>query len=66
MSGSVTSKKVTVSGGTLFAVAARYLGSATLWNRIAEANDLDDPKIVGTVELIIPRNPVDNGGILGR
>lgn len=56
---------VTVSGTTLFEVAARYYGSATLWNRIAAANDLTDPKIIGVVDLVLPRDPIDNGGILG-
>lgn len=64
MSG-IIPKSVTVAGGTLFEVAAKYYGTATLWNRIAEANGRDDPVIEGLVELTLPSNPVDNGGILG-
>jgi nucleoid-associated protein YgaU len=61
-------KTVTVTGGTLFGVAAAQYGDPTQWNIIAAANGLIDPWLVGTVSLIIP--PADpsggNGGILGQ
>jgi hypothetical protein len=65
MSGSTT---LMVAGGNLFRIAAEQLGDATQWNRIAAANGLWDPFLVGVVTLTIP--PVDpnagNGGILGQ
>ena len=45
---------VTVCGGTLFDVAARYLGDATLWTVLAALNKLDDPWLVGIVTLALP------------
>ena len=48
---------VTVVNTTLFHVAALYLGDATLWNLIANANGLSDPLIVGTVQLVLPLIP---------
>jgi hypothetical protein len=47
-------KVVRVSGTTLFHVAARELGDATLWERIADLNGLTDPWITRLVELKIP------------
>jgi hypothetical protein len=62
-----TIKSITVSGGNLFSIAARYLNDATQWNRIAALNGLYDPILTTTTTLLIP--PVDanagNGGILG-
>ena len=56
---------VTVSGGDLYRLALQQLGDATQWNRIAQANDLLDPVITGTVTLVIPPvNPQLTGGIL--
>ena len=57
-------KVVRVSGTTLFHVAARELGDATQWNRIAQLNGLTDPWIAELVELKIPRPGVSNGGVL--
>ena len=58
---------VVVSGGNLFALAMKYLGDATQWNRIAQANNLLDPVIVGTATLNIPSvNPLAGGGVLVR
>ncbi len=57
---------MTVAGGNLFALAAKYLADATQWIRIAQANGLSDPVITGVVTLVIP--PVDasaGGGIAG-
>lgn len=60
-----TNKIIAISGDTLFAVAARELGDATQWNRIAALNGLTDPYITESIELRLP--PVDatasNGGI---
>lgn len=60
-------KTVRVPGGTLFEVAARELGDATQWTRIAKLNGLSDPFLVGAQTLKIPeRNDnYDDGGILG-
>ncbi|NOU07417.1 MAG: hypothetical protein HOO99_14680 [Hyphomicrobiaceae bacterium] len=58
-------KSVEVYGGTLFAVAAQEYGDATQWNRIARANGIVDPWLLGPTKLVIP--PADpsggNGGI---
>jgi hypothetical protein len=62
-----TIQSITVAGGSLFEIAATYLGDATQWNRIARLNGIWDPMITSVVVLKIP--PVDanagNGGILG-
>jgi hypothetical protein len=53
-----------VAGGNLFALAAQYLQDATQWIRIAQANDLSDPVLIGVQTLVIP--PVDataGGGV---
>jgi hypothetical protein len=60
-------KTVLVVGGNLFALAARELGDATQWNRIARLNGLFDPTIPPTItQLTLP--PFDpnagNGGIM--
>lgn len=59
---------VQVSGANLFVLAAQYLGDATQWNRIAQANGLTDFLVVGTTTLVLP--PYDqnagNGGILNE
>ena len=50
---------ITVSDTTLFHVAASWLGDATQWDRVASLNGLDDPIIVGVVQLLLPaKNPV--------
>ncbi len=57
---------ITVAGGNLFALAAKYLNDATQWIRIAQANGLSDPVLQGVTLLVIP--PVDaaaGGGIAG-
>ena len=62
-----TIQTIQVAGGNLFALAAKYLGDATQWNRIAALNNIYDPQINGVMTLKIP--PADalagNGGILG-
>jgi nucleoid-associated protein YgaU len=55
---------VTVAGGNLFALAAKYLNDATQWIRIAQANNLRDPVLAGVVTLTIPAvNAAAGGGI---
>jgi hypothetical protein len=55
---------VTVSGTTLFHVAAAYLNDATQWVRIAQQNNLTDPMIYGVTTLVIPAvDPNMGGGI---
>jgi len=62
----MSNQTVTVAGGNLFALAAQYLKDATQWIRIAQANNISDPVLVGVNVLVIP--PVDasaGGGIAG-
>jgi hypothetical protein len=62
----MTVQTVTVVGGNLFALAALYLNDATQWIRIAQANNIVDPQLVGIATLVIP--PIDTtagGGIAG-
>ena len=55
---------VTVAGGNLFRIAFDYLGDATQWIRIAQANDIVDPFMVGVVTLQVPAvNPMAGGGV---
>lgn len=55
---------ITVAGGNLFALAAQYLGDATQWIRIAQANQLSDPQLEGVNTLVIPPvDPAAGGGI---
>lgn len=54
---------ITVSGGNLFAVAARELGDATQAVRIAQRNGLSDFFLSGIVVLELP--PVDSGAAGG-
>lgn len=57
-------KTFTGADGTLFHIAARLYGDATEWIRIAQANGIIDPMIVGTVTLVIPSKPqTQSGGI---
>lgn len=61
-----TNRVISVVGGNLFAIAAQYLGDATKWYQIAQANNLSDPIIVGVQTLTIPQTSIpSNGGILG-
>ena len=58
-------RTITVSGGNLYALALKYLGDATQWNRIAQINGLKDPVIVGVVTLQIPSEKLSaTGGVL--
>ena len=63
MSGSIY-PSVTVTGGDLFHVAARYLGDATQAVRIAQLNGLTDFQLSGTVTLLLPQiNATLTGGV---
>ncbi len=58
---------IRVANTTLFHVAAQELGDATQWNRIAALNGLDDPMLVGVVELLMPSYDVSaTGGLPGQ
>ncbi len=60
----MTLQIITVSGGNLFAIAARYLNDATQWIRIAQLNDISDPVLRGVVSLTLPpKNSNAGGGI---
>lgn len=55
-------RTITVAGGNLFALALQYLGDATQWNRIAQANGLIDPFLSGINTLQIPSSDPSAGG----
>lgn len=58
-------KTRTVMGGNLYAIAAEEYGDAAQWALIAKANNLTDPVLTGTINLIIPPlNGQDTAGIL--
>jgi len=58
---------VTVNGGSLFTLAAKYYGDATLWTTIARANGLTDPELPNNMplSLVIPQTTTNTGGVLG-
>ena len=53
---------ITVFGGDLFHIAAKYLGDATQWIRIAQMNNIADPFLSGMVTLVIPDADSNAGG----
>ena len=53
---------VTLIGGNLYDLALEYLGDATQWNRIAQANGLTDPMLTGQNTLTIPSADAGAGG----
>ena len=57
------SKKITVSGGNLYQIAAQEYGDAMGWVQIAQANGLADPELVGLVTLTIPPYNADSTGV---
>jgi hypothetical protein len=60
----MSAQTITIVGGNLFALAAVYLNDATQWIRIAQANGISDPVLIGLNTLIIPPvNPTAGGGI---
>lgn len=56
---------VTVGGGNLFSLAASEYGNANDWTAIAQANDLSDPFVDGTQQIVVPASPADTDGVLG-
>ena len=55
---------ISVAGGNLYALALRYLGDASQWNRIAQLNNMIDPMLIGLNTLQIPSvDPSQGGGI---
>lgn len=58
---------IRVSNTTLYHVAAKHLGNALWWTRIARMNGLTDPWIEGIVELKIPTkiDGIEPDGIFG-
>ena len=58
----MSNQVITVAGGNLFALAAQYLGDATQWIRIAQANNLSDPVLSGINTLVIPSVDASAGG----
>ena len=58
-------RTVIVASGTLFEVAATYLGDATQWDRIAALNGIDDPWLQGLTELKVPDPVSQSGGRVG-
>jgi hypothetical protein len=51
-------------GGNLFEIAAVQFDSALQWINIARANNLTDPMLSGTVQLVIPPfSPILSDGI---
>jgi nucleoid-associated protein YgaU len=57
-------RTITVAGGNLYQIALQYLGDATQWNRIAQANDIIDPQLTGLTTLQIPSvDPNAGGGV---
>ena len=58
---------LSVAGGNLFEIAARQLGDATQWIRIAQLNGLSDPMLSGVLTLVIPdANTAAGGGIASQ
>ena len=56
---------IQVAGGNLFQIAAKYLGDATQWIRIAQQNGLTDFILpAAPMALVIPDvNPQATGGV---
>ena len=59
-----TKRRVVVGGDSLWALAAREYGDAREWRRIADANDLDDPRAIQPGDwLELP--PIENPNAAG-
>jgi nucleoid-associated protein YgaU len=55
---------ITVVGGNLWAIAAKYLGDATQASRIAALNGLSDPMLSGQITLTLPSvDATKSGGL---
>lgn len=51
-------RRITVSSTTLYEIAARELGDARAWHRIATLNGMVDPEVREVRELLVPaRDP---------
>jgi len=63
----VPAKIVQASHTTLFHIALREAGDAMQWVEIAELNELVDPWITGSQDILIPNTfpPIHQTGILG-
>jgi nucleoid-associated protein YgaU len=59
-------QNITVTGGTLFQIAAQYLQDATQWIRIAQLNAISDPWLSGVVALSLPDVDPSAGGGIGQ
>ena len=55
-------RRILVTGGSLFRIAAMQLSDATQWIRIAQLNDIADPMLVGLTSLLIPDSDRNAGG----
>ncbi len=42
-------------GTTLFHIAAKYLGNAEDWSRLANINNIKDPFVLGAATVVIPK-----------
>jgi hypothetical protein len=58
----MSNRIITIAGGNLFSVAAKYLNDATQWIRIAQQNRLADPVLQGVNRLSIPSVDASAGG----
>jgi hypothetical protein len=58
----MSTQKITISGGNLYSLAAKYLNDATQWIRIAQANGLTDPVLSGVTVIVIPPINKSTGG----
>ena len=60
-------KTLTIAGSNLFSIAAKQLGDATQWIRIAQLNELTDPMLSGVNTLQIPDvDPNAGGGVAAQ
>lgn len=58
---------ISVNGANLFQLAEKYYNDWTLWTAIANANNLIDSIVLpndAPINLIIPQNPKNTGGVL--
>jgi hypothetical protein len=58
------SKILAVGGGNLFSIAQKIYNDPTCWTTLANANGLSDPQIQGLRNIIVPKTPDDNDGVL--
>ena len=54
--------QITVTGGTLFEIAATYLGDINQWSAIAALNAIRDPWLVGVNVIELPSDAATAGG----